>query len=156
MSRWTCAPSLHYRWFLLVRLGCRGNQISAHNPKAAGSNPAPATTEIALHTLTPNNTSAVISDSSSETTLCQNRTRDWKSCVHPSPSGERTGGSRSGIYGQIPHGLPIALRGPCLRARHEYAPGPDRWESGSPAFFSAGRAGSTGPRQGGNPLDTKV
>jgi hypothetical protein len=34
-----------------------------------------------LLTLTPNNTSAVISDSSSETTLCQNRTRDWKSWV---------------------------------------------------------------------------
>src|SRR6266704_2660664 len=29
-----------------VRLGCRSDRISPHNPKVAGSNPAPATTEV--------------------------------------------------------------------------------------------------------------
>src|SRR5437867_11141691 len=32
-------------WLVLVRRGCRSDRISPHNPKVAGSNPAPATIE---------------------------------------------------------------------------------------------------------------
>jgi len=34
------------RWFLLVCLGSSEGRISPHNPKVAGSNPAPATSQI--------------------------------------------------------------------------------------------------------------
>src|SRR5438132_11620198 len=39
------APSVEPRrhWFHLVRLGCCDARIYPHNPKVAGSNPAPAT-----------------------------------------------------------------------------------------------------------------